>query len=247
MMRQSQPSIDLNADVGEDPAALARDEAIAARVTTINVACGGHAGDESTMRHLLKVAKRLDLNVAAHPSYPDRANFGRVAMTIAPDALSQTIAEQVGTLARIAQDLGVRVSRIKPHGALYHAANHDPSVCDAIARGVDRVIPDAAFIAQAGRSAAAHWRSHGRMVFDEAFADRRYNADATLVARTHPDALIESAPLVAEQALRIATGQPITSLQGTPLTIRADTICIHGDTPNAPENATAVAAALRAS
>lgn len=246
-MCQSQPSIDLNADVGEDPAALARDEAIAACVTTINIACGGHAGDESTMRHLLKVAKRLDLNVAAHPSYPDRANFGRVAMTIAPDALSQTIAEQVGTLARIAHDLGVRVRRVKPHGALYHAANHDPSVCDAIALGVDRIIPDAAFIAQACLGAAAHWRSQARTVLEEAFADRRYNADATLVGREHAGALIESAPLVAEQALRIATGQPITTFQGTPLTIRADTICIHGDTPNALENATAVAAALRAS
>lgn len=245
MMRQRHPRIDLNADVGEDPTALARDEAIAACVTTINIACGGHAGDELTMRQLLKVAKRLGLNVAAHPSYPDRANFGRVAMAIAPDALSHTIAEQVGTLARIAQELGLRVRRVKPHGALYHAANHDPTICNAIAQGVDRVIPGAAFVTQAGLGAAAHWRSQGRTVLEEAFADRRYNADATLVARTHPDALIQSAPLVAEQALRIATGQPITTLQGTPLTIRADTICIHGDTPNALENATAVAARLR--
>lgn len=250
MMTHARPAptkIDINADVGEDPGAIARDEAIAACVSTINIACGGHAGDEPTMRHMLLVAKRLGLHISAHPSYPDRANFGRVAMTMSPDALADTIAEQVGALARSASDVGVTLTRIKPHGALYHAANMDPRVCDAIAMGVDRVLPGAAFIAQAGLGAAAHWRAQGRAVLEEAFADRRYEHDATLVARSHPDAILASPADVADQACRIATGRPIITRDGTPLTIRADTICIHADSPNALENAQSIAAELRAS
>lgn len=237
--------IDINADVGEDPVALTRDEAIAACVTTINIACGGHAGDASTMRHMLEVARRLGLNAAAHPSYPDRANFGRVAMAIAPDVLADSVAEQVGALARIAREVGVAITRVKAHGALYHAANTDRRVCDAIAAGVDRVLPGVALVAQAGLGAAGYWRGQGRVVLEEAFADRRYEGDRTLVARSHADALIGSASEVAEQARRIAMGLPIVARDGTALVIRADTICIHGDTPNAIENARAIAAALQ--
>lgn len=236
--------IDINADAGEDPSALARDEAIAACVTTINIACGGHAGDEGTMRHMLEAARRLGLNAGAHPSYPDRGNFGRVAMAIAPDVLASTVAEQVGALARIAREVGVVITRVKAHGALYHAANVDPRACDAIATGVDRVLPGVALVAQAGLAAAAYWRTQGRRVLEEAFADRRYEGDGTLVARSRADALIGPASEVTEQARRIAVGLPIVARDGTAVVIRADTICIHGDTPNAIENARAIAAAL---
>lgn len=240
--RLPSPKIDINADVGEDADALTRDEAIAACVTTINVACGGHAGDEATMRHMLEVAGRLGLHVAAHPSYPDRVSFGRVAMAMTPEALADSVADQVGALARVASSLDVTITRIKAHGALYHAANTDPRVCDAIATGVDRVLPGVAFVAQAGLGAAAHWRSQGRVVVDEAFADRRYERDGTLVARAHAEAVLANPGDVADQALRIATGRPIITRDGTPLTIRADTICIHADSPNALANARSIAA-----
>lgn len=240
--RSTSMKIDINADVGEDAGALARDEAIAACVTTINVACGGHAGDEGTMRRMLEVAKRLGIHVAAHPSYPDRANFGRVAMAMSPAALADSVAAQVGTLARIAKEVGVTITRIKPHGALYHAANLDPRVCDAIAAGVDRVLPGVAFVAQAGLGAAAHWRSQGRVVVDEAFADRRYERDGTLAARSHAEAILATPGDVADQALRIATGRPIVTRDGMPLMVRADTICIHADSPNALANARSIAA-----
>lgn len=238
------PRIDINADVGEDPAALARDEAIAKYVTTLNIACGGHAGDESTMRHMLGVAKRLDRTIAAHPSYPDRANFGRAAMAIAPEILADHIAEQVGSLIHLAREVGVRVSRVKPHGALYHEANADPRVCDAIAVGVDRVLPGAPVVAQAGLAAASRWRRQGRAVLEEAFADRTYEPDGTLVARSHAHALIQSPQDAAHQARQIASGAPFRARDGTELVIRADTICIHADTPNALENARAIASVI---
>lgn len=238
--------IDINADVGEDPSALERDEAIAACVTTLNIACGGHAGDEATMRRMLECAKRLGLYVAAHPSYPDRANFGRVAMAMTGRQLAATVAEQVGALARIARRVGVEITRVKPHGALYHAANMDPGVCDAIAGGVDGILANAGLVAQAGLGAAAHWRGQGRTVLEEAFADRRYEADGTLVARSQPDALIQSPLEVADQAQRLARGEPIVARGATLLHIRPDTICIHADTALAVQNARAIHVALTA-
>lgn len=238
--------IDLNADVGEFPDRLDHDEALAGCLTSINIACGGHAGDETTMGRMAHAAARIGLVVAAHPSYPDREHFGRRSMTMAPADLAASVAGQVGALVRAADGAGVRVTRVKPHGALYHAASFDREVAGAILAGVDASLPGAILVAQAGSRAATWWREAGCTVLEEAFADRLYEPDGSLRDRARPGALLDSPGRVAAQALRLARGEGVVASDGSVISIMPGTICLHADTPGALDNARAVVAALRA-
>jgi UPF0271 protein len=226
--------VDINCDTGENPEDIANgvQESLMSSVTSVNIACGGHAGDEATMRTTLAQALRHRLGIGAHPGYPDPANFGRLEMHIPLDALSESIRHQVAALAALAAEAGARLIHVKPHGALYNQAVKSHDLANAIANGVASVDRGLVLVGLAGSPMLDVFRESGFKVAAEAFADRRYEKDGTLRSRRFDDALIRDPEQAAEQALAIAA-------QGL-----ADTICIHGDTPGAPSIAAAVAAKL---
>jgi len=215
--------IDLNADLGEGPG----EEPLYAQITSANIACGGHAGDEDTMHEAVRLALLHGVSVGAHPSYPDREGFGRVTMSLPLEALSRAIAEQVEALARVARAQGARLTHVKPHGALYgDAARRE--VARAIADSVASVSPGLVLIGLAGSPALRVWRELGFRVAAEGFADRAYAADGTLLPRTRSGAVITDGRAAAAQAIRLAGDGA------------CDTICIHADTKGAAEIASAV-------
>ena len=221
--------IDLNCDMGElEDAAI--EAAIMPHITSANVACGAHAGTEEIMERTVRLAERYGVTVGAHPGYPDRANFGRVEMPLSAAEIARTVYEQIVRLAKICPKL----VHVKPHGALYNVAAKNPDVANAIADGMARWNPNAVLVGLAGSKAVGIWRARGFTVAAEAFADRRYEADGSLRSRQFPDALITDPALAAQQAVRLVR-------EG-----RAQTICIHSDTPSAPATVTEVARALRA-
>lgn len=236
-------SIDLNCDMGEDPAALGRDVALLELVSSANIACGGHAGDERTIAALIAVARERGVAVGAHPSYPDRRNFGRMDMMIPPDQLEASISSQIGLVGRIAREHGLEMRHVKPHGALYHSACTDMAVAEVIAVAVSKWRPGMRIVAQTGCRAAVAYRSYGLAVSEEAFADRVYEPDGTLRARSKAGAMIDSPAAAADQALRIARGH-VCAINGQIIAIRADTICVHSDTAGAIEIARTVRGAL---
>jgi len=225
-------AIDLNADVGEG---AGDDAALLALVTSANVACGFHAGDALTMQRTVEAAARSGVAVGAHPGYADRAGFGREPRAIPAEQVFAEVLYQVGALQALCRPLGVRLAHVKPHGALYNQAARDEVLALAIARAVaaasgDLVLVGLAASAPLQRAAAAA----GLRFAAEAFADRRYAEDGTLVPRSEPGSVLTDPAAVAAQALAIARAG------------RADTLCLHGDTPGALDNARAVRAALRA-
>ena len=194
------------------------------------------------------VAAALELGVAlgAHPSYPDRQNFGRLALGMALPQLEETIAAQLNALLQIVLRHGGELRHVKPHGALYHAAMRRAEIAEAVARAVARFNLPLVLVGQAGAPALAVWRNMGFHVAAEAFADRRYETDGCLRNRNQPDALIENPDETAVQAVRIATGAGVLSLTGAVVPVQANTICLHSDTLNAVANARTVREALRA-
>lgn len=231
----SQPAIDLNADFGEAATAdqLAVEDAVIGSVTSVNIACAGHAGDETSMRHAVQSAARHGAAVGAHPSYPDRVNFGRMRINLDPVALRETISKQITSLHTIALSEGVSLTHCKPHGALYHAASADEATAMAFHQACAELDPTLRLVAQAGSQAAAWWKAWGAPVTEEAFADRVYEADGSLRSRTMPDALISDPNAAAVQACRIATTRTVRCADGAVLPLRADTLCIHADTQQA--------------
>ena len=240
-------SIDLNCDMGEIPEAVAdgTQESLMAFLTSVNIACGGHTGDEITMRATVEQALRRNLAIGAHPGYPDRANFGRLELALAPDAIADTVFEQVSRLAEIAAKCGARISHVKAHGALYNQAARDSAVATAFANGVARWRRDAVLVGLEGSPMLSVFRQSGFAVAAEAFADRRYEPDGSLRSRKFDDALILDPNEAAAQALLIAQNGTVLARGGTEVRLEAQTICIHGDTPGAPKIAAAVAQRLK--
>ena len=239
--------MDLNCDLGELPAAIAdgTQEALLRCITSANVACGGHAGDAQTMRVTIEQALRAGVAVGAHPGYPDRANFGRLELKMPPEALAASICEQVRTLAEIAAACGARLVHVKPHGALYNQAVQDRELAAAIAQGVAMWGKEVVLVGLAGSPMLNVFREAGFAVAAEAFADRRYEPDGTLRSRKFADALLRGPAEAARQALSIAQRGVVTACDGGEVQLTAETICIHGDTPGAPQIAAAVAGSLR--
>ncbi len=223
---------DLNCDLGEQPDHLRRDLALLSLITSANIACGGHAGDTESMLALASAAKPLGVRIGAHPGYPDRANLGRKDMAFETSDLKSEIEKQIRALARVASDLGVELSHVKPHGALYHAAMRDERIARAVADAARAVSPDLALVGLADAPALGIWRSMGLRTLAEAFADRRYEPDGSLRPRTHADALITDPAAAADQALGIVRDHTVLTSDGSKFPLRADTICIHSDTPN---------------
>ena len=240
--------IDINADLGESPEALASgaDFELMRYITSANVACGGHAGDESTMRQTVEAAKKLNGAVGAHPSYPDRENFGRLESPMPPEALEGSVREQIAALAAIAARFGLRLIHVKPHGALYHATNKGREIALAVGRAVQAVDRQLIMVGQAGAPALEIWRGMGLRCATEAFADRTYERDGTLRKRTLPGALLDTPDRAARQALDIVLRHKVVAGDGSELPVMAQTICIHSDTPGAAAIARKVSEGLRA-
>ena len=246
-MKRGDLEIDLNSDMGEMPEAIAdgTQEALMRSITSVNIACGGHAGDEQTMKTTIEQALQWKLAIGAHPGYPDRANFGRLELKLPLKEISASIFEQVKALADVAAGCGARVVHVKPHGALYNQAVRNRELAGAIAEGVGRWSRDIVLVGLAGSPMLNVFREAGFTVAAEAFADRRYEADGTLRSRKFTDALIRNPEEAAWQALGIAERGVVIASDGSQVTVEAQTICIHGDTPGAPQIAAKVTQTLR--
>ncbi len=232
-------NIDLNADLGEydDPDSLARDGKMMRYISSANIACGGHAGNDHTMVAMLNAASRHGVAVGAHPSYPDRENFGRKSMVIGDEALLASLIAQIETLRRHTDDCGARLTHVKPHGQLYNDAARDTRLATLIATATKAVLPDAALVGLAGSISVTASEEAGLRFIGEAFADRRYDAAGFLVPRSTPDAVIASAGGRIDQALAIAHRQPVETANGGSISIKADTICLHSDSDGALKSA----------
>jgi UPF0271 protein len=225
--------IDLSADLGEGAPG---EEEVWPLITSANVACGGHVGDEASMRDAVRRAREHGVRLGAHPSYPDRANFGRKSLTMAPAALRASLAEQLGALRAIAGEL----HHVKPHGALYNDAHRDRALAEVVVEaigGLAIVCSDTSAMAVAARAA-------GTPVIREAFADRRYEPDGALVSRSIPGSLLTIEEAAAQAALLAAEGV-VVARDGSRLPIVFETICIHADMEGAVERLRAVRRALK--
>ncbi len=212
--------IDLNCDMGELEDAE-REAALMQYITSANIACGGHAGDEAIMERTTRMALERGVRIGAHPGYPDRANFGRLEIPMTAEQIADTVFEQIERLEAVVKRLGGEIVHVKPHGELYNAGVRKPEIARAIGTGVARWNPRVPVFGLAGSGMLEVWREMGLEPIGEAFADRRYEPDGTLRSRKFPDALITDPAAAAEQAVRFAR-------EG-----RAKTICVHGDTPTA--------------
>ena len=221
----------LNVDLGELPD---EPEELYACANVANVACGGHAGDEASMKRAIALCAVHGAALGAHPSYPDRDGFGRTRLAIAPDDLRRTLAEQCGALAAIARAAGVTVAFVKPHGALYHAARDEDATAEALVAGAREALGDVTIVGPP-RGALAEAAARAKLTFArEGFADRATRSDGSLVPRGEPGALVLDPAAAAARARALAAAGGI------------DTICVHGDTPGAVAVARAVRASLDA-
>ena len=241
-MRLLTTRIDLNSDVGEFPAALAdgSEDRLLCLVSSANIACGGHAGDVSSMRAVVRLCLAHCVGIGAHPAYPDRAGFGRTRIEISDSDLKASIVRQVEGLMMIAADLGATVRHVKPHGALYNAAVRNADLASTIADAVSCVDRRLVLVGLAGSVMIRVWKDAGFTTVGEAFADRRYEPDGTLRSRTLADALIAGPVEAAQQAFSIAHDGVVLAGDGSRLSVEAQTICIHGDTANAASIASEV-------
>ena len=239
--------IDLNADVGEAFGAwsMGADEALFQAVSSVNVACGFHAGDPSVIDRTVARAARAGVAIGAHPSYYDLRGFGRREMRVPPAEVEADVVYQVGALLAFARAHGAPLSHVKPHGALYNQAADDAELAQAIARGVARVDPGLVMVGLAGslamREAAA---GAGLRFAAEAFVDRAYDARGRLVPRSQPGAVTSDPAAAAAAALRLARDRSVIAVDGQEVAVLADTLCLHGDNPRAMDVARAVREAL---
>ncbi len=235
-------TIDLNSDVGELPELIkdGTQDAVMACVSSVNVACGGHAGDEASILYTLKAAKRLGLAVGAHPSFPDRENFGRTKMNLSQEALERSLIEQMRFLLRLCGTVGVSLTHVKPHGALYNQASLDENQARVICKVVQQVDSNLSVVGLAGSRMLEVVRREGLRAVGEAFVDRRYEADGSLRSRTYKDALIADPNECLAQAKSICASGKIRAVDGTWISLEAQTLCVHSDTPGAPRLAAAI-------
>ena len=236
-------SIDLNSDLGEG---AGHDAEIMPLVTSTNIACGAHAGDERTMRDAVELALRHGVAVGAHPGYPDRENFGRLPLAMDSLALIESVAAQVRALSEIAGTLGARVRHVKAHGAMYNQAERDPAIASAVASGIWDDTRGAALLVFAPPNSAMLERAAAMdlRVAREGFVDRAYEPDGTLRSRRLPGALHTDPRVAAAQAVSFVTEGGVRAHDGSFLPLEVETLCLHGDTPGAPAIAHAVREAL---
>ena len=240
--------IDLNADLGESfgPWPMGQDEALMSSITSANVACGFHGGDPSVMRRTVTAAITHHVAIGAHPGFPDLVGFGRREMQATPSEVEDFVLYQVAALAGIAAAQGARLQHVKAHGALYNMAVRDRALADAIARATAAVDRSLILFGLPGSELLRAGEEAGLRVASEAFADRAYEPDGTLVSRKRAGSVIHDANAVVARAVAMVTTGTVTAVDGSQLALRADTLCLHGDTPGSAALARQVRDGLQA-
>lgn len=227
--------IDLNSDLGEGfgPWHMGDDARILSIVSSANIACGGHAGDPDTMFRTLSLARDKDVSVGAHPGYADPIGFGRRVIPMSLDEIAHMCAAQIGALQGVAALVGVPVAYVKPHGALANLAARDRAVADAIMAAIHKIAPDMAVLAISGTQTEQAARAAGLAVYSEIFADRAYLSSGQLVPRDQPGAMIHDPGEAAERLLSFLETGLMPVVDGDPIALAAQSICVHGDSPGA--------------
>jgi UPF0271 protein len=238
--------IDFNCDMGESFGAykMGQDEEIIKHITSANVACGFHAGDPNWMRLTVELAESHKVAVGAHPSFPDLPGFGRRNMAVAPGEAKNDIIYQMGALTAFTG--AKKLQHVKPHGAMYNMAVRDEALARAICEAILEVDPEIILVALTGSKWVDIARDMGLRVAREAFADRAVNADGTLVPRSKPGSVIEDVDEVAQRSVKMVTQGKVTAITGEEIVLSADTLCLHGDTPNSIYLASSIRSSLEA-
>jgi UPF0271 protein len=246
MATSARLSIDLNADLGEYTGAggAALDDAILDVVSSANIACGVHAGDAEVMQRTVEAAAKRSVSIGAHPSYPDREGFGRREMELSPRDLAVEIISQIEALAACCAKAGTRLMYVKPHGALYNVAAREAAIARVVADSVRHVDRGLVLLGLAGSALVREGERAGLAVAREAFADRAYLPDGTLLSRSRAGAVLHDAEEVATRAVSMARDCAVTSIDGVRLSVKADSLCVHGDNPEALALVTETRAAL---
>jgi 5-oxoprolinase (ATP-hydrolysing) subunit A len=219
-------AVDLNCDLGEG---MGHDADLMPLISSANIACGGHAGDEATMRATIKLAKQHHVAIGAHPGFPDPQHFGRRLISASEHEVYSWVLAQTKLLQALASDCDARVSHVKPHGALYNLAAGDPAMARALAAAVYEADPQLRLIGLAGSRLLEAGSACGLKVASEVFADRTYQADGSLTPRARPDALLADETQVVSQVLQMIQSGKVTATDGREVSVQADTICLHGD------------------
>lgn len=222
--------IDLNADLGEG---CGSDRELLQLVSSANIACGFHAGDAQTMLQSVRWAREFGVAIGAHPSFPDRENFGRSAMQLPPETVYAQVLYQIGALKALAESEGASLTHVKPHGMLYNQAARDAQLADAIARAVKAAGGDLLLVGLAGSESVRAAQHCGLRTREEVFADRGYQADGSLVPRGQPGAMIEEEEQAISRTLSMVQHGKVESVTGEWVALRAQTVCLHGDGPHA--------------
>jgi UPF0271 protein len=241
-------SIDINCDMGESthlwPYHLEKDRLLLSYVSSINLACGYHAGDAHTMHALAAAAITAGVAIGAHPGLADRDNFGRTNMTLPPEAVYDLVLYQTGALDAFLKVMGTRLHHVKPHGALYNMAARDEVMADAICKAIKDYDSRLLLYGLAGSKLIDAANAMGLAVYSEVFADRTYQDDGHLTPRTHANALLENTEQSLEQVLQMVKQRTVTSINGREVPLVVDTVCIHGDGEFALEFARSIKEAL---
>lgn len=240
--------VDLNCDMGESFGiyTFGQDEELMKYITSTNIACGFHAGDPLTMRKTVKLALKYDVAIGAHPGLPDRHGFGRRMMDIPAEEIYGLVLYQMGALQAFAVAEGSRIKHVKPHGALYHMANESTDIAEAIAEAAYRIDPDMYVVGQSNSKLIKAGARAGMRTLNEVFADRNYEKNGALTPRSHEQALIVQSKFSSERMIRMVKEHKVESRTGEDIPMRADTICVHGDSPDALQHVIELSQALKA-
>jgi 5-oxoprolinase (ATP-hydrolysing) subunit A len=241
-------SVDLNCDLGESYGLfrIGNDKEVLKHITSANIACGYHAGDHNVMVETVKMAKAYGVKIGAHPGFPDLHGFGRREMKLSAEEIYNLTIYQIGALAAIAKTCGTEIVHVKPHGALYNMAAKDKAIADAIAGAVAAVDSALILVGLAGSCLVKAGEEKGLQVQNEVFADRTYQPDGSLTPRSHTNAIIHDPEIAISRVIRMVREGKVEAVDGTALEIKADTICIHGDEPQALDFAVRLNKALKA-
>jgi len=239
-------SVDLNCDMGESFGVytLGCDEEIIKYVSSVNIACGFHAGDPAVMQTTTRLAKEYGKAVGAHPGFPDLSGFGRRNLAMSPEEVRAALLYQIGALNAFCRAAGVTLRHVKPHGALYNLAAEDRKLAEAVALSIKAFDPELILVGLAGSQLIEAGQAVGLPVAREVFADRGYHADGSLVSRRGPQGVIHDPELVTARIVRLVREGKVTASNGADISLAFETICLHGDTPGAAELAAAVSRGL---
>lgn len=229
--------VDLNSDLGESFGAykIGLDEEVLKYVSSANIACGWHAGDPIVMRKTVEEAYKNNVGIGAHPGFLDIMGFGRRSMTVTPEEMKQYTIYQLGALYGFVKAVGAKMQHVKPHGAMYNMAAKDDKLARAIIDGIFEVDRDLIVLGLSGGKMISAAKEKGLKAANEVFADRAYNPDGTLVARSLPGSMIYDRNLAISRVLRMVTQGKVIALNGEDIDIKVDSICVHGDNPEAVE------------